>query len=465
VLRRAFGNRGISPDLAFTADAEGLRVRAMFGDVAVEYRMAGKQPAETLCFPFQLLGDCEGKNDDPVELAAVEKGHLTAHWSDRGVPQIVRYDAGKPYAADKFPTLPEKLADNPATLLRAFTDTSDMADGSSARYTLGCIRLMGDDGSLAGTDGRQLLLESGFRLAWSGEVLVPRTKVFASPEFANGQPVLIGKSKEWVSVNLDPWFVHLRIDQTGRYPKVEQIVRPADRAVGVCRLSPADTRFLADALPRLPVSSDNDYRVTFDLNGQVIVRAKTDDQDKPTEVVLSSASWSGQPLRINVNCRQMARALKLGLSDLYVYGDEAPVAWYGETRKYLSSPLSRDCCIQPASDAIRIEAPTAGVEPSVTQRKLSRRKRIVADTPTNTNGQAGSNGAAKTNGQVRRARSRKAGQQDVTGLIEQAVKLRTALHDLTHQAADLVKSLKQHRRHSRAVQQTIAQLRNLKTLV
>jgi len=49
-------------------------------------------------------------------------------------------------------------------------------------------------------------------------------------------------------------------------------------------------------------------------------------------------------------------------------------------------------------------------------------------------------------------------------MIEQTEKLRTAAHDLMHQAGGLVKSLKQHRRQSRAVQNTIAQLRALKTL-
>ena len=94
----------------------------------------------------------------------------------------------------------------------------------------------------------------------------------------------------------------------------------------------------------------------------------------------------------------------------------------------------------------------------------------MSEPTTNTNGKAASNGRAETNGQaqsnghVRRTSSRKAAQQDLTALIEQAEKIRTAAHDLMHQAGSLVKALKQHRRQSRAVQQTIAQLRTLKTL-
>ena len=82
-------------------------------------------------------------------------------------------------------------------------------------------------------------------------------------------------------------------------------------------------------------------------------------------------------------------------------------------------------------------------------------------------GNAASNGHAKTNGRTKlngETRKVKASRQDITALIEEATKLRTALHDLLHQASALVKSLKQHRRQSRAVQNTIASLRQLKTL-
>ena len=238
----------------------------------------------------------------------------------------------------------------------------------------------------------------------------------------------------------------------------------------MCRISAADARFLAETLPRLPVEDCNDYRVTLDLNGQVIIRAKTAEQAKPTEVVLIGSSWSGEPVRLNVNCKQLARAVKLGLSDLYIFGDEAPVSWHDATRMYVSSPLSRDCCVEPADDAIRIESPQA--EPSAPtsppKPKTERKPQPVNEPNTNSNGHAQANGHASGNGHPTktngRARPAKVSQQDLAALIERATKLRTALHDLLHEAGDLVKALKQHRRQSRALETTIAQLRQLKTL-
>jgi hypothetical protein len=48
MLRRAFGNRrSIAPDLCFIADREALSVRAMFGDVAVEYQADGPHNANS----------------------------------------------------------------------------------------------------------------------------------------------------------------------------------------------------------------------------------------------------------------------------------------------------------------------------------------------------------------------------------------------------------------------------------
>jgi outer membrane protein TolC len=82
-----------------------------------------------------------------------------------------------------------------------------------------------------------------------------------------------------------------------------------------------------------------------------------------------------------------------------------------------------------------------------------------------TSGAASANGqATKAKGQARKATGRKAELQDAAALIQQAEKLRTALHDLMHQANSLVKSLKQHRRQSRAIQSTLDSIRQLKGL-
>ena len=72
----------------------------------------------------------------------------------------------------------------------------------------------------------------------------------------------------------------------------------------------------------------------------------------------------------------------------------------------------------------------------------------MSEPTTNTSGKAASNGRAETNGHaqsnshVRKTGSRKAAQQDLTTLIEQAEKIRTATHDLMHLVGGLVNVIK-----------------------
>jgi hypothetical protein len=147
--------------LAFIAGPEGLRVRASSDDIAVEYHGPGQGPAETVWLPMALLADCEGRGDEPVEIERVGEGRVTAQCRDRGIPQLLQYDSNPPDDADKFPVIPDKLAENPSKLLKALADAAATTDPGSVRYALASIQLR-PNGSLAATDGRQLLVQSGF---------------------------------------------------------------------------------------------------------------------------------------------------------------------------------------------------------------------------------------------------------------------------------------------------------------
>ena len=474
MMRRAFGSRGPMPTVCFTAAAGTLNAKAKSHDIAVEYTVPGDGPEATLWVPFQFLDDCSAKRDEPVQVESAGKGRVTGQWRDGSVPKVVEYTAAEPRDADSFPSLPETLLENPSSFLQAFNEASDTTDPASARFALGCVRLRSENGSLAATDGRQLLLRTGYHFPWTGDILVPRTKVFASPDLPDDQPVWIGRTDPWATVRLGPWSIHLRIDEQGRFPNVEKVIRAAEEAQGVVRFAPSDARFLSETLPRLPADQDNSYRVTLDFNGSIAIRAKTPEQSRPTEVVLNASSWSGeQPIRLNANGKQLARALKLGLSDLYIFGDEEALTWRGEDFVYLSAPLPKDNAIEPAADAIRIESPRAEAATSASPPPIPKTERItipVSEPIVNQNGNGHANGTAKSNGHAKtdtangRSSHRKTGQQDIAALIDQATKLRSVAHDLMHQTAELVKSLKQHRRQSRVVANTLASLRALKGL-
>ena len=75
---------------------------------------------------------------------------------------------------------------------------------------------------------------------------------------------------------------------------------------------------------------------------------------------------------------------------------------------------------------------------------------------------ANTNGHAPSESTAVKPRRRKTGsKQDITRLIDQATKFRTAAHDLMHEASELVRALKQHRRASKAFENTLATLKSL----
>jgi hypothetical protein len=470
VFRRAFGAHGPGPAVSFIADAGTLSVRASSRDIAVEYRTADDGAAETLCLPFQAILDFEGKKDEPVRIETAGNGRVTAQWTDRGVPQIVHYDACEPKDWDSFPGPPERFDQNPASLLGAFHEAAETTDPGSVRYALGHVQLQGKSGTLAATDGRELLLQSGFVFPWEEDLLVPRTRLLGSPEFRTDQPVEVGKAGDWVAFRTGDWTIWLVINKDGRFPNVSQIVPKLTDATVTCRLSSSDARFLAETLPRLPSDDQMNHPVTVDVNGSVVIRAKPADQDRVTELVLRNSSWSGEPLRINTNRRYLVRAMKLGFQEVHLCGLNAPILCQDGNRQYLWMVLDPESALPPAKDPIRIESPTTGAVTAIPQPKPQRNVPTVNETTPNANGngQAHTNGhtasdgrATRTNGRVRQT---KAAQQDIAALIEQATKLRTALHDLLCQAGGLVKALKQHRRQNRAIQNTLASLKQLKTL-
>ncbi len=475
VLRRAQTNRrGPSPAVGFTGGKEGLIVKADCGDAIIEYRIPGTFHEETLWLPFDLLTDCEGKKDDPVELEASGEHQVTARWQDRKGPQLISYDALTPVGAVKFPARPTDLTANPTRLLQAMADASEIADPDNTRYALGNLQLSGSRGEIAATDGCQLLIQKGFAFPWPDDLLVPRAKFLASPELSGIEPVVVGKNSNHVAIGVGPWTFYLRVDTDGRFPKVAQSIPNPNTAKARCRLSADDTRFLAETLPKLPCDDEDNRHVTLDLNGHVAVRAKLADQSTPTEVVLTNSHFTGDTIRISMNRTYLARAMRLGLDEICLYGNETALLGQDEGRQYVWMPLSKDSAIRPKKDALRIESPKGSLAVSIPESPPPRRIPPVNETATNTsakaetngqtNGRAATDGQAKPEAANRRTSKRKGAQQNIAGLIEQAEKFRAAAHDLTHQANDLVKALKQHRRQNRVIETTLASIRQIKGL-
>jgi hypothetical protein len=210
----------------------------------------------------------------------------------------------------------------------------------------------------------------------------------------------------------------------------------------------------------------------LDLNGQVAVRAKGADSPRPTEVVLTGSTSSEETIRVNVSRDFLGRTLRLGFRELSISGENTALACIDAERHYIFMPLNPEGAIPPAKNAIRIVSGQAQPDVPISTPPSQRSKSTVSKTTTTTNGngqpQAASQPpatepAAKTNGQARRA-PRNTNREDIAGLIAQVEALRQSQREVLMKTNDLLKGLKRHRRTTRNIENTLASLRQLKTL-
>jgi hypothetical protein len=498
VLRRALRitGRDAGPNLLFITGADGLRIQTRNTHAAVEHHTTGDFPAERICVPFALLTDCEGTKAEPVNLEQEPGGKIVARWTDNKIPQVVQYDS-RLEESPILPVVPSAMAENDAGLWPALADAMEIAVTDSARYALTCIQLRSEGGRIVATDGHQLLVQRGFDFPWEGDVLIFRSTLFACKELPADGPLRIGKSDEWLVLQTGPWSFHLAIDKDRRFPKTEDFVRRPETASTRLTLAPGDADFLADAIQRLPCEADDcNQSVTLDLNGKVLVRARSSDSKVPTELVLSRSETSGEDLRFAINRKYLARALKLGLRELCMYGKEVPAQAVGENRDYIWAMLSGDTAIKPSNKAVRIDscngssqtADETATATTVSPPVMTASTLPASSTPTanrsvhtmtksnrfqtpsaideNGNGSAnGSNGSANGSNGSANGNNGNNGHASVVSepadLIDQAEMLRSTLRTAASQASELIAALKQQKRTARSVQSALATLRQL----
>ncbi len=368
------------------------------------------------------------------------------------------------------PPVPTALEVNPPRLLEALADASEICDPDSARFPLGYVQLSGSRGEISATDGHQLLMVSGFVFPWKDDLLVPRVKFLASSELPRDQPVEVGRSGDHVVLRTGRWTIYLPVNTEGRFPKVVQCVPDPGAARSRLRLSAEDLRFLAEKLPTLPGGDLENSPVTLDLNGRVALRGQGSGDKQPTEIVLGNSAYSGKRVRIHINRRFLGRALEFGMDELCLYGKSAAVLAQDACRKYVYMPLDSESAIKPSKQAIRIQSPKGpptGPDPISEER--TNPTMTMTEPAASTDGHAEGNGQgenkpqAHSNGQARKGPHRKSG-QDLDTLIRQAEAVRNSLRDTLLKNNELLKGLKAHRRSSRVLQNTIASLRQLRTL-
>jgi hypothetical protein len=458
VFRRSvlgISHRGLIPPLVFQADGSKLRAQHRYGALAVEHCLEAAEPAhETTAVPLEILADVTGRDETPVTVEAAAPDRTIVRWSDRGIPQVREYEVVEPAKLTSFPDPPATFAPAPAGLLAALEEASRTTAEDTTRYALNCLQMSGRAGHLAATDGRQLLIGSGLDFPWKDDVLVRRTPIFACRELPTDSPVELGRTDAHVVIRVGTWTIFLEIQKEARFPHVEDVLPAANSGRTRLELAADDAQFLSQAIDRLPGSHEHDAPVTFDLNGRVVLRARSE-EGRSTELVLSRSSYTGEPVRLVTNRQYLARAVRLGFRSLEITSPHEPVACRDEHRAYGWQPLNPEAAIEPSEDAICVDSasskPTenSNGKPTMNGSPAPSRNNVSHSTASSNDVAAAKDTAAT----------------GLASLIQEAEALYQTLGQAKAQTRTLVAALRRHRRQSRLVASTLASLRQLQLQV
>jgi hypothetical protein len=424
-------------------DDRGICLEAARPDVVVRLEYPGAQPKGALAFPADALALFEGRSDEPVLLEEIAFGKGRASWTEGGS------EVGKDFptlAIDGLPPFPEppaQLHQLDETLLRALDDAGAVTARDSARYALERILLRGKGGHIVASDGRHLLVQSGFDLPWPDDALIPRLMVWGMKELPAKGPVGVGRTKTHVFVQVGPWTFALFADPAARFPAYETILPRASSRVSTLRLGAEDIRLLLQELPEL--TADRDVPVTLELGPDVLVRAQPAGKDA-AELRLTGARWSGPLLRVVIGPRYLLNALQLGFTDVEIRSATEPLCCRDAARTYLWMPFS-----EPQAPSSAATAPPRAAATEKTSPSTSTPDPVKETVMPN----AADNGRHPGNGDPAPP------DPSALGPLAEAEALRGLLAEAQSRLGRLAAALKQHRRQARAVQAAMAQLRNL----
>ena len=423
---------------------------------------------------MEALAACEGaKSEESVSVERLSDETVALRWDDHSIPQSFQLDAQK-LQCDTPPTVPETWASNPPRLLAALSDAMKIVPTDATRYAINCVQLRPSGGRLAATDTHQLLIETGFTFPGVSDVLIPRTTLFGSRELPADQPVDVGLTANHGVFRVGPWAFWLTLEKQGRYPCVENIIPAADSAKTRLSLSAEDLSFLLEIVPRLPTETDQQGRITLDLNGQVAMLAKGDGSSPVTQVVLRNSHRSGDEMRLNTDRQFLVRAAQLGFHEIELHGSESPVVCRDERRIYLWSVLEEAAALTTGPDTVQLESPLnntshrparsippsrrtrqpkEGTPPPMPHNRVA--ETLAASAPPPANGSASppaSHNDEHDNG------------GGFSAILQQAESVKATLRQAHTEVGGLISSLKRYRQQSKFMQATLASLKQLQSL-
>jgi len=418
-------------------DGSLLTIQAQANGVAVQLQQPSGQPPDTIAFSSSVLKEFEARQDGIVLLDIIANGKGQAKWQDGAGPHTLDFVSTPPQKIGKFPDSPSELVPAKAGVLTALADAGEVTAPIAVRFALNRVVLRGKEGQIISSDGRQLLIQSGFDFPWQDNLLIPRVSAFGNKELQQFSKVQIGATDHHVCVQTGPWTFMLKIDKDARYPDIQTVIPKASSLISHWNFTAENVPLLLDKLSTLPGSAEDGWPITLDLKDTVCIRARATDSEAVVEHVLTGSQREGPPIRLSFNRNFLRRAMQLGFKQLSVGKPEGPVVFSDKDRSYLFIPFEPRTALPPATDN------SASTKPEPPRRPSN----VPASPP---------NQPPPTNGSTPNDRV-----QPIEEILTEAEALRTAWQDSLTRLSKIIASLKQHRKQSRAVKAAMQSLRQL----
>ena len=140
-------------------------------------------------------------------------------------------------------------------------------------------------------------------------------------------------------VRAGDWTVALKIEKVPRFPDMDTLVPDVIAATTTLVLADDDAEYLVQTASRLPGSDDAHAPVTLDLNGAVVVRSKSAEQQSATDLVLRNSLKRGAELKVSVNREFLKRAVRLGFREFHLRDVASPAFCRDDRRAYVCAVL------------------------------------------------------------------------------------------------------------------------------
>ena len=356
VLRRCLTEPGTRPDLPLMVarcDGQTLTLQACGPVIGIRHESPSPGPAAALAFRAQVLAQFEGRTDASAVLEEVAAGQGRASWTEGDLPCAVEIDTLDPQDLPTPPAVPSQMTPMPEELLTALGEAARTTTRESTRFAVSQVQLRGQAGQVAATDGRQMLLQSGFPFPWTDNVLVPRLPLLDIPGTIFSGLVAMARLDNLVILHAGEWTFWLRIEEKGRFPTVEDAIPRITRSSRL-QLHPDDARFLMATLPKLPGRDDDYSPVTLDLATPPTVRARSLKGSLATEVVLARSTTAGPSVQVVTDRRYLHRAAQMGFETINVVQPTVPLVCRDERRVYVWMPLEANHAVAPAPEMPRL---------------------------------------------------------------------------------------------------------------